>query len=845
MAEELFIIDGTSCIYRSFHAIPHLSTSDGMPTNAVYGFAQTLRKILNTYSPSYVGIALDARGPSFRHEMFEQYKSERPPMPDDLSMQLPLIKDLIGAFNIPLMEKDGFEADDIIATLAERLAKKGIRIVIVTSDKDMFQLVDDGIVVYDYTKDRFFDRKAVLEKLGVAPECIPDFLALVGDRTDFIPGVRGIGEKTARRLIAQYGTIENLYAHLDEITPRRVKEALEEGREAALLSKGLATLRKDVPLECPLQGLARKEPDYRRLATVLKRLEFSRLIEELIPSTMPDVRTENIEDEEAMKVFLKEVCKAGRVSVSLHGKDHGIEDTLYLYAGGDVVWQIEGKEARWLREILEAPGLLKLTDDAKGLWLYGLKNGVDIRGDMVDVTIASYLLNPAQSHRLEDISYNYTELRFDATRMPYLRAYATWHLSDVLTERLKEDGLFRLFRELEMPLTEVIASMEERGIRLDTDGLERVSVELTERLKEIEEGIYHIAGYRLNLNSHRQLAHLLFEKLGLKPVKKTRTGYSTDEAVLTILSRYHEIPGAIIEYRQLSKLKNTYVDGLLSLVDERGRIHTTFNQTVTATGRLSSSNPNLQNIPVKGELADRIRSCFVAEDGYMFLSGDYSQIELRIVAHLSGDEGLLEAFRKGEDIHRKTASEVFGVMPGLVTSEMRRRAKAINFGIIYGMGPHGLSQELGIDVRAAKEYIERYFEHYKKVRLFIEHTIEEARERGYTETIFGRRRYVPELRSTNDNVRRAGERIAINTPVQGSCADIIKMAMIRVHRRLEEEGLCAHQILQIHDELLLEVREDALDRVKAVLKEEMEGVVELSVPLEVKVGVGRNWLEAG
>ncbi len=840
MAEELFIIDGTSCIYRSYHAIPHLSTSDGVPTNAVYGFTQTLKKILNTYRPSFVGIALDAKGPSFRHEIFTQYKSERPPMPDELSVQLPLIKELIRAFNIPVMEKEGFEADDIIATLAQRLSKSGIRVVIVTSDKDMFQLVDDGVEIYDYTKDTFLDRKAVVEKIGVEPELIPDFLALVGDRIDFIPGVRGIGEKTAKKLIARYRTIENIYAHLDEIGPRRVKEALEKGRDDAFLSKELAILRKDVPIECELKGLALREPDYTRLSAILKRLEFSRLIEELIPSTAPELKTKRIEDEKTLRGFLENAHKEGRVAVVLHEE----LASMYLCAGKKEVWQIESSRVDWVREIFEDEGLSKLTDDAKRLWLYGLKNGITLEGSVMDVTIASYLLNPSQSHRLEDISYNYIDLKFDGTRMPSLRAYAVWRLSDVLTERLKEDGVFELFTQLEVPLTEVLACMEERGVKLDTEGLEGLSEELTERLHQIEENIYSIAGYRFNLNSHKQLAHLLFEKLGLKPVKKTRTGYSTDESVLTVLSQYHEIPRAIIEYRQLSKLKSTYVDGLLSLVDERGRIHTTFNQTVTATGRLSSSNPNLQNIPIRGEFADRIRSLFVAEEGYLLLSGDYSQIELRIVAHLSGDEGLLEAFRKGEDIHRKTASEVFGTMPALVTQEMRRRAKAINFGIIYGMGPHGLSQELGIDVRAAKEYIERYFEHYKKVKLFVDRVIEEARERGYTETIFGRRRYVPELRSPNDNVRRAGERIAINTPIQGSCADIIKKAMIGVHRRIKEEGLCAYQILQIHDELLLEVKEDAVDRMASVLKEEMEGVVTLSVPLEVKVGVGRNWLEA-
>ncbi len=840
MAEELFIIDGTSCIYRSFHAIPHLSTSDGIPTNAVYGFAQTLKKILNSCSPSYVGIALDAKGPSFRHEIFREYKSERPPMPDELSVQFPFIKELIRAFNITLMEEEGFEADDIIATLAERLEKKGIRVVIVTSDKDMFQLVSDGVVIYDYTKDRFFDKKAVTEKFGVEPALIPDFLALVGDRIDFIPGVRGIGEKTARELIKRYRTIENLYARIDEITPQRVKSALERGRDQAFLSKRLAMLRRDVPLKFTLRGLARREPDYRRLSEVLKRLEFSRLMEELIPSTAPGLKVERAEDENTLKELIALARKKGGVSVTIYGKE-----VVYVFLGGDTVWQFSLDKTGPMGEILGEQGISKLTDDAKGLWHYALDRGINIKGNVRDVTIASYLLNPSQSHRLEDISYNYIDLRFDGEKMPACRAYAVWHVWDVLEKRLKEDGLFRLFSELEIPLAEVIASMEKRGVRLDTEGLERLSDELTEKLHEIEENIYQTAGYRFNINSHKQLSHLLFEKLGLKPVKKTRTGYSTDESVLNTLSQYHEIPRAVINYRQLSKLKSTYVDGLLCLVDQNGRIHTTFNQTVTATGRLSSSNPNLQNIPVRGELADRIRACFVAEDGHLLLSADYSQIELRIVAHLSGDEGLLEAFREGEDIHRKTASEVFGIMPSLVTEEMRRRAKAINFGIIYGMGAHGLSQELGIDVRSAKEYIERYFEHYRKVKLFIERTIETARERGYTETLFGRRRYVPELRSTNENVKKAGERIAINTPIQGSCADIIKMAMIRVHRRLKEEGLHAYQILQIHDELLLEVREDSLEKVKTILKEEMEGVVELSVPLEVKLGVGKNWLEAG
>ncbi len=868
LQKTLFIIDGSSCIYRAYHAIPHFTTSKGFPTNAVYGFTQTLRKILKGYSPDYIAVAFDTKGPSFRHELFEEYKIERPAMPDDLSLQIPYIKMVVDAFNIPALERTGFEADDIIGTLAKKYAGAGIKVVIVTGDKDMLQLVGDHTVVLDYTRDREYGSREIEKRFGVEPCHMVDLIALAGDASDNIPGVPGIGPKTAAKLIGRFGSLEEIYNNIDKVSPERIRRILDAHRDAAMLSKRLATLDCNVPVEVELETLEYSGPDFDKLESVFRELEFSRLIKELIPARKEDGSFDVISGEADLEALVDRLLRERVVAVTLEREGGAVEGRIlgFGFRSDNInacCVPVDGPGERGLSEdaasvllkgIMENGQVEKATDDAKALYIHCMRRGIRLAGVMMDVAIASYLLNPTQpSHRLEDVAYTYLGTRLlqpeDHSRSDYSiakRADAVFELTPVLGDMLEKEGLSDLFRNMELPLSEVLAAMELRGMKLDRQRLEKLSEEIKSELAALEKSLHEAAGYSFNINSPKQLSRLLFDELGLKPVKRTKTGFSTDESVLSALAAEHPIPREIIRYRRLSKLKSTYVDSLLALADPAtDRIHTSFNQTVTATGRLSSSNPNLQNIPVRGRYAGRIREAFVAERGYVLLAADYSQIELRIVAHLSGDPVLTDAFKKGEDVHTRTASEVFGVAPELVTPEMRRRAKAINFGIIYGMGPHGLAVELDITMKDAKEYIDTYFRHYRSVKEFVDRTIEEAKRRGYTETIFGRRRYIPELYGPTDQVVRLGERMAVNTPIQGSAADMIKAAMIAIYRRLEDGGYTSKMILQIHDELVFEVLNDELADIKDIVKDGMEGVASLKVPVVVNITTGRNWYEAG
>jgi DNA polymerase-1 len=859
----LFLIDGTSCIYRAYHAIPPLTTSKGLPSNAVYGFAQTLRKILKSYGPDYIGVAFDLKGPTFRHELYEQYKVERPPMPDDLGLQIPYIKKLVRAFNIPVFEKQGFEADDVIGTLVRKFSGSGLSVVVITSDKDMFQLVGEDCHVLDYINDKEYGRDAVREKFGVDPPKMVDLVGLAGDTSDSIPGVPGVGVKTAAKLLNRFGTLEEVLTNIEKVPGKKLKANLKEYRDQAVLSKELSTLHTDVPIECDISSLRYEGPDIKALEALLKELEFVKLIKEVIPAEAEAVKTSIVLTEKGLKALVPRLKKGRFLAVTLQRGEENEGGPVVPIMGialssapgeGSYIPVLEssgeglpeGVIHKYLKELMEDEGVKKSSDDIKDLSVFFSERGVTLKGLFMDTSIASYLLNPTRFvHTLENVAYAYLGVRPEgagAAACACSRASLVLRLSGVLEERLIEEGLIGLFRDIELPLSKVLADMEHAGVKVERTILEDLSGEIERELKALEEEIYGAAGYRFNINSPKQLSVLLFEKLKLKPIKRTKTGYSTDETVLTALAEEHKIPRNILNFRQLAKLKGTYVDSLLALINPAtGRVHTSFNQTVTATGRLSSSRPNLQNIPVRNEFARKIRGAFVAEEGFTFLSADYSQIELRLVAHFSADPVLLDAFAKDEDVHTRTASEVFGLDPELVSGEMRRRAKAINFGIIYGMGPYGLSTELGITVAEAKQYIDAYFDHYGTVKGFIDRTVLEAKKMGYTETLFGRRRFIPELASPNEVTMRLGERMAINTPIQGSAADIIKAAMIRIHKRLKAGALRSRMILQIHDELVFEVHEDEKGEVKELVTEEMEGVASLKVPIKVNLKSGRNW----
>jgi DNA polymerase-1 len=869
--DRLFIIDGSSLIYRAFHAIPATFTnSRGMPTNAVYGFVQSLRKILKDFKPGYIAIAFDVKGPSFRHVLFTEYKAERPPMPDLLSIQIPYIKRAVRAFRIPALEMSSFEADDVIATLVKKVeSDEGIRVAVITGDKDMYQLVDEKTVILDYLTDKEYGPVEVVEKFGVGAALIRDMMGLAGDSIDNIPGVPGVGIKTAAKLIKEFGTLENIYGNLESVKGEKLKENLKNFREQAFLSRELATLHPDVPLDCSLDDLKYEGPDYKLLEPLLNELDFKKILMEMLPE-MPVEKEEGtdyraVTDLTGFDSMMQAIKATSRVSVTLRmteedfsGELLGISVALdakrayYIPAGEGGISTETLSISRALKEFLEDGSYRKDTDNSKSLYLYFKKRGVCVSGVGLDTSLASYLLDPSRSgHSIETLAYEFLGAPFESATSAELaeitasyckKACHIYKLAEILDKKLDDENLKSLYLDMELPLSGVLASMEFYGIRVDSDMLRSLSKEIEIDLVDNEKRIYAAAGVEFNINSPKQLAEVLFEKLRLKPVKRTKTGFSTDEEVLTRLAAEHEVPALIIAFRQLSKLKSTYVDALLEIINpSTGRIHTSFNQTVTATGRLSSSKPNLQNIPVRSEAAARIREAFVADEGYTFFSADYSQIELRIVAHLSEDPVFIDAFMKGEDIHTRTASEIFGIMPSLVTSEMRRRAKAINFGIIYGMGPYGLSTELGISMKEASGYIDDYFAHYSTVKGFIDRTIAGAVERGYTVTLFGRRRFIPELKSPVESTARLGARLAINTPIQGTAADMIKAAMIRIYRLLKDGGFRSRMLLQIHDELIFEAAGGELEVLSALVKKEMEGVVKLRVPVEVNLKYGTNW----
>ncbi|NPB08885.1 MAG: DNA polymerase I [Thermodesulfobacteria bacterium] len=882
--EALFVIDGSSFIFRAYYAIKgHLSNRKGLPTKAIFGFTQMLTKLLREMDPQYAVICFDAKGPTFRHEIYTEYKANRPPMPDDLAVQIPYIREVAKAFGVPQLEIEGFEADDIIATLATKLEQP---VVIVGGDKDLFPLISSRVVVWDPMKDELIDEEAIRERFDVSPEKLLDVRALAGDTIDNVPGVPGIGEKTALKLIREYGSLEAVLENAPKIPQKRLRERLIEHADQARLSRELVKLNTEAPVPLDIEAYRRREPDVHRLRELFRELDFKKLLKELpAEKTISYQEYEIVRDEEALKALLEEARQKEVLVVDLEsdstdpmrGKLVGVALCLeppkayYLPFGHQgLERQLPPEALKALGEILSAEQPRKVGHNIKYDLILLKRHGIDLRGLEGDTMVASYLLDPTRrQHGLDElaeeilghqmISYKEVTAKLKkgesfafvpvekAAEYACEDAHVTYLLYQHFWPRLREEDLWDLFVNIERPLIEVLARMEMAGIRLDLPYLEELSREMASRLKELEEKIFALAGERFNLNSSQQLGFILFEKLKLPKIKKTpkRTAYSTDTEVLEELSSYHELPRLVLAYRTLAKLKSTYVDAFPRLVNpETGRLHTSFNQTVTATGRLSSSEPNLQNIPVRGEDGLKIRRAFIPEEGFVFLSADYSQIDLRVLAHYSGDETLIEAFRRGEDIHRRTAAEVFGIPPEMVTPEMRRMAKTINFGIVYGMSPYGLAKELKIGRREAKAFIERYFERYPGVKAYMERIVAEAREKGYVETLFGRKRPLPDIKSPNRVAREFAERTAINTPIQGTAADIIKLAMIQIDQALREKKARTRMLLQVHDELLFEVPPEELEEIRDLVREKMERVVRLKVPLKVNLATGKNWAEA-
>lgn len=888
--KSLYLIDGSSYIFRAYYGIRQfLSTSKGFPTNALYGFINMLQKVVKDEKPDYLVVTFDSKEKTFRHEMYADYKANREAPPEDLAKQFPYFEPLVQAFNIHSVRVPGYEADDIMGTLAKKGAEEGLQVVIVSGDKDMMQLIGPDIRMLDTMKNKWFDIEGVKEKFGVPPDLVIEVMGLMGDSSDHIPGVKGVGPKTATELIRKFGSIEKVYERIDEVDKQKLREKLVQDKEMALLSRQLVTINTSMELEFNLEDLKLKPSNNTELKKLFSEFEFSSLLGELEDNSDPvvsspaiaskyetlltkadferwlkqlkkskifalDLETTSLHPVRARMVGISFSCEEGVACyIPLAHRYLGVPDQLALD------WVIKK-----LKPLLEDPKIKKVGQNIK-YDLIVLKNeGINLQGIVFDTMLASYILNPSgRRHNMDALAQDYLghttikykdvvgtaskEIGFDEVDVERATQYAaedadiTWRLYEKLSSILKGDDL-QLFQELELPLLEVLAEMEIHGMKLDQKHLQNLSTIIEKKIEDHTKKIHSIAGEEFNINSPKQLSVILFEKLGLPVIKKTKSGYSTDVTVLEQLAAEHDLPEVVLAYRQLGKLKSTYVDALQDeIFSKTGRVHTSFNQTVAATGRLSSSNPNLQNIPIRTEMGREIRKAFIAEVNNHLLSADYSQVELRILAHLSGDEALIEAFQMGEDIHTRTACEIFGTSPDRLDAEARRMAKAVNFGIVYGLSAFGLSRQLKIYPKEAKKFIDQYFALYKKVKVYMEKTVAEAKEVGYTQTMMNRKRYLPDLKSQNRQLREAAGRVAINSPVQGSAADLIKLAMIRLAQKIRKKKLKSRMILQVHDELVFECPEEEEQEMRALVKKEMEGVVALKVPLVVDMGWGKNW----
>ncbi|RDE75222.1 DNA polymerase I [Haemophilus parainfluenzae] len=923
----LVLVDGSSYLYRAFHAFPPLTNSAGEPTGAMYGVLNMLKSLISQVQPSHIAVVFDAKGKTFRDEMFEQYKSHRPPMPDDLRKQIQPLHDIIRALGIPLLVIEGVEADDVIGTLAVAASKANQKVLISTGDKDMAQLVDDNIMLINTMNNTLLDRDAVIEKYGIPPELIIDYLALMGDSADNIPGVAGVGEKTALGLLQGIGSMAEIYANLDKVAELPIRGAKKLGdkllaeKEMADLSYRLATIKTDVVLDITPEQLTLGASNNEQLTEYFGRYEFKRWLNEVMngadsitnnneqptkinhyqvtPVLVQDNSDEALPaiqiDRSRYETLLTEADLNRWVEklnqAKLFALDTETDNLDYMAANlVGISFALENGEAAYLplqldylgapktlekttaltllKPILENPTIQKVGQNFKYDLTIFARNGIDVQGVAFDTMLESYVLNSTGRHNMDDLAKRYlghqtisfeeiagkgkNQLTFNQIQLEQAAEYAaedadvTMKLQQVLWEKLsKEPTLEKLFKEMELPLLGVLSRMERRGVLIDSDALFLQSNEIANRLSELEEQAYVLAGQPFNLASTKQLQEILFDKLGLPVIQKTPKGApSTNEEVLEELAFSHELPKVLVEHRGLSKLKSTYTDKLPQMVNSQtGRVHTSYHQAVTATGRLSSSDPNLQNIPIRNEEGRRIRQAFIAREGFTVVAADYSQIELRIMAHLSQDQGLINAFTQGKDIHRSTAAEIFGVALDEVTSEQRRNAKAINFGLIYGMSAFGLSRQLGIGRADAQSYMDLYFKRYPGVQTFMHDIREKAKAQGYVETLFGRRLYLPDINSSNGMRRKAAERVAINAPMQGTAADIIKRAMIQLDQKLQNDPDIA-MIMQVHDELVFEVRSEKIAFYSELIKTQMESAADLVVPLIVEVGQGTNWDEA-
>lgn len=864
--KKLLILDSNSILNRAFYGVRYLSAKDGTPTNAIYGFLNILLKLIKEQEPDYICAAFDVKAPTFRHKQYEGYKAQRKPMPEGLAAQMPLAKDVLRAMGVTILEKEGYEADDIIGTVARLCEESEISCFIATGDKDDLQLASDKTKVIltvtklGYNETIIYDDKAVKEKYHVTPTEFIDVKALMGDPSDNIPGVKGVGEKTAMSLIEKHHSIEYIYENIDDIGLKgAMLQKMKDGREMAFMSKELATINRNTPIEfnaeeCVFDGFENNGELYE----ILKRLELNSIIKKLDLSGGDNVKeSEDIFKDFSYQVGDKNMISGDKVTVVLDFDGDNISSAAVGVGNNAVVLN----EQDDIKELLEDDSIAKVMFDVKEA-IVKLNGRIDIKNISDDTAIAAYLVDPAKNeYTIEKLASEYfgtviekPEVKqlsllddVETDRSEYLAkcAVALGVLNERIGDKIKENGQEKLYNEVELPLVTVLAHLEINGFLVDDNQLKEFADKLGEKIDALTNEIYMLAGEEFNINSPKQLGVILFEKLELKPVKKTKTGYATNADVLEKLRDKHPIVNFIMEYRQLAKLKSTYCDGLTAVVNPNThRIHSVFTQTVTVTGRLSSTEPNLQNIPTRTELGREIRKMFVAKDGYVLVDADYSQIELRVLAHIANDETMINAFRNNEDIHAVTASQVLGIPLEDVTKEQRSSAKAVNFGIVYGIGEFSLAQDLHISVKEAKAYIESYLEKYNGVRNYMESIKEQAKKDGYVKTMLNRIRYIPELKSPNYNIRQFGERVALNTPIQGTAADIIKLAMVRVDNRLINEGLKSKLILQVHDELIVEAHKDEVNKVKQILSEEMQGAMELNVPLKVDMSTGHSWYDA-
>ena len=870
MAEKIVLIDGHSILNRAFYGVPDLTNADGLHTNAVYGFLNIMFKILDQEKPEYLTVAFDVHAPTFRHEMFEEYKGTRKPMAEELRQQVPVIKEVLQAMGVKIIEKAGLEADDILGTISRMSERRGLEVSVISGDRDLLQLATEHVKIRipktkkGQTEIEDYYAEDVLNVYQVTPTEFIDLKALMGDTSDNIPGLPGVGEKTATKIITEYHSIENAHEHASELKPPHASKAIIEHWDLAVLSKTLATIKLDAEIDYEFADAKLGNLYTDEAYVYFQKLQFKNLLGRFETSELSNKiedAFETITNKEKAEQIFTDAAKAERVGIALCKNTEDVlplfadlaefagialccsdEHVYYIKTGNDI-------SSAWLKE-----QTVQLVEKNECCIFFDVKNAMGELGSLpvshcFDGTIAAYLLNPLKSdYTGEDVARERLNLLMedklpDDSKACY-EAYTGWKAAPILQEQLTENNMWKLFVDVEMPLVETLYDMEQCGVRVEADELKAYGEKLGVRIHELEQEIYEEAGEIFNINSPKQLGVILFEKMGLQGGRKTKTGYSTAADVLEKLAPEYPIVAKILEYRQMAKLKSTYADGLAGFIQADGRIHGKFHQTITATGRLSSAEPNLQNIPVRMELGRLIRKVFIPEDGFVFVDADYSQIELRILAHCSGDDMLINAYRQAQDIHRITASQVFHVPFDEVTDLQRRNAKAVNFGIVYGISSFGLSQDLSISRKEAAEYIDQYFLTYPGIKTFLDNTVASAREHGYVETLFGRRRPMPELKSSNYMQRSFGERVAMNAPIQGTAADIIKVAMIGVSRRLKEKQMKSRLVLQVHDELLIETYIPELEQVEEILKEEMERAADLKVPLLVDMHTGNNWYEA-